>query len=260
MSTSLYVTSDDKLYIYQDYSLVSSEGNDNDNLVHSNPSPAFIRVQKLTVKLNAILSNPDLSNIITWMPHGRSWKILQPNEFVSAIMPLYFETTNYNSFLRLANAWGFRRITSGPDKNSYFHELFLRGIPHLHRRMRRFTSHMKKLPMLTENEPKFSVISNLRPLPEATVVKLNVDTTNSDHIPIDHITETHMSISEQETNRIGTRNHDLSVMALNSYSNLEYTRAQFEGGVANQYDVRLVPFSRPNIGYVTVPPAFYLYY
>ena len=112
-------------YIYQDRFLNKSISRDTncDVSIVSNPSPAYIRVQKLTVKLNAMLSNPELSTIITWLPHGRSWKILKQKEFVSTVMPNYFESNNYKSFLRLLNAWGFRKITRGPEKNSFFHEV-----------------------------------------------------------------------------------------------------------------------------------------
>jgi hypothetical protein len=44
-------------------------------------------------------------------------------------MPLFFEYSNYHSFNRLVNAWSFRRISSGPDRGSYYHEVsVLHGI------------------------------------------------------------------------------------------------------------------------------------
>ena len=114
-----------KYYKYRDHSqsLANNDNVNSEGLGVSNVSPAFIRVQRLPVKLNAILSNPELSNIIVWMPHGRSWAILRRNDFVSKVMPYYFESANYKSFLRLINAWGFRKMTTGPDKDSYFHEV-----------------------------------------------------------------------------------------------------------------------------------------
>jgi hypothetical protein len=45
----------------------------------------------------------------------------------------------------------------GPDRNSYYHELFLRGMPHLHERMRRLGSKEKKIvagePNLADFQP-----------------------------------------------------------------------------------------------------------
>ena len=82
-----------------------------------------IRVQKFPVKLYAILSQKEFADIVCWMPHGRSWKVLKPNLFESLVMPLFFEYSNYHSFNRLVNAWSFRRISTGPDRGSYYHEV-----------------------------------------------------------------------------------------------------------------------------------------
>ena len=90
----------------------------------STKPPSSIRAQKFPVKLYAILSREEFQDIIAWLPHGRSWKVLKPNLFESMIMPLFFEYRNYHSFNRLINAWSFRRIQSnGPDRGSYYHEV-----------------------------------------------------------------------------------------------------------------------------------------
>jgi len=46
----------------------------------------------------------------------------------------------FNSFARQVSGWGFNRITAGADFNSYYHELFLRGKPHLCLLMKRLTA------------------------------------------------------------------------------------------------------------------------
>jgi hypothetical protein len=57
------------------------------------PSPRMVRAsgwcrsQRFPVKLYALLSQPQLSHIIAWMPHGRSWKVLKPREFEASILP-----------------------------------------------------------------------------------------------------------------------------------------------------------------------------
>lgn len=43
----------------------------------------------------------------------------------------------YASFMRQVNGWGFKRIVSGNDHNSYYHELFLRDYPQLCLKMKR---------------------------------------------------------------------------------------------------------------------------
>ena len=82
-------------------------------------------------------------------------QILKHHDFETLIMPLYFDHCNYHSFNRLVNAWSFRRISSGPDRGSYYHELFLRGRPDLSRMMRRLPKSQKKAPMSKQDEPDF---------------------------------------------------------------------------------------------------------
>lgn len=81
-------------------------------------------------------------------------------------MPLFFEYSNYHSFNRLVNAWSFRRISSGPDRGSYYHELFLRGKPDLQKYMRRLPKTHKKIPMKKEDEPDFRAMDKTNPLPQ----------------------------------------------------------------------------------------------
>ena len=75
------------------------------------------------VKLHLILSNPDYQDIISWLPHGRSWRILQQKAFEERVIPVFFRHGRYSSFARQVNGWGFRRITHGSDYNSYYHEV-----------------------------------------------------------------------------------------------------------------------------------------
>lgn len=116
-------------YKYRDFSNVNEDDDDAVGAPEGSPVPAparntmetSIRVQKFPVKLYAILAQKEFNEIITWMPHGRSWKVLKPNIFESVVMPLFFEYSNYHSFNRLVNAWSFRRMSSGPDRGSYYH-------------------------------------------------------------------------------------------------------------------------------------------
>lgn len=132
----------------------------------ASPITAPGRIPNFPAKMYAILSRKDLADIITWMPHGRSWKVLKPREFEVKVIPTYFEHAKFSSFIRQANGWGFRRIISkGNDRNSYYHELFLRGRPHLIKLMRRPPPSSKPLADAS-TEPDFYAVSEDRPLPE----------------------------------------------------------------------------------------------
>lgn len=91
-------------------------------------------------KLHVILSNPEYHDVISWLPHGRSFRILQLQAFEERILPKYFRHGRYPSFTRQLNGWGFRRITEGPEYNSHYHELFICGKPEMVDQMRRLTS------------------------------------------------------------------------------------------------------------------------
>jgi hypothetical protein len=123
------------------------------------------RVPNFPAKMHSILSRPDLADVICWMPHGRSWRVLKPREFEIRVIPTYFEHAKFSSFIRQANGWGFRRITQGRDRNSYYHELFMRGLPHLCKDMKRPGVAMKQAAD-PEHEPDFYKIAEQLPVPE----------------------------------------------------------------------------------------------
>jgi HSF-type DNA-binding len=143
---------------YRDFSKVP----DPDPLI---PLTAPGRVPNFPAKMHAILSRQDLVDVICWMPHGRSWKVHKPREFEVSVLPIYFEHSKFSSFIRQANGWGFRRINSGRDRNSYYHPQFLRGLPHLCKDMKR-PGVSQKTPVDPDHEPDLSRISEIHPVPE----------------------------------------------------------------------------------------------
>jgi len=117
------------------------------------------------MKLHAIMSNPNYHHIIRWMPHGRSWKILNSNLLASVVCTENFNHSSHDSFNRSVNGWGFKRLMSpGPDHKSYYHELFLRGRPELTLAMERLQRPGKRIPD-PAGEPNFYDIAKSFPLP-----------------------------------------------------------------------------------------------
>mmetsp|Transcript_23000 Transcript_23000/g.34266 ORF Transcript_23000/g.34266 Transcript_23000/m.34266 type:complete len:567 (-) Transcript_23000:233-1933(-) len=82
----------------------------------------------------------DPHNVISWLPHGRSWIVRDTTKFIKSIAVTHFNCSVYKSFIRQVNGWGFKRIASGLDKGSYYHPLFLRDMPHLTKWMKRHES------------------------------------------------------------------------------------------------------------------------
>lgn len=62
-------------------------------------------------RLLAILADPALSNVITWLPNGCSFVIVRPDVFMETVLPKYLPpvdargSTKYPSFTRKLNRW-----------------------------------------------------------------------------------------------------------------------------------------------------------
>lgn len=92
--------------------------------------------EKLHNMLSTIESEGS-SDIISWQPHGRSFRIHDKERFAEAIMTRFFQQSKFTSFQRQLNLYGFARFTTGTDRGSYYHELFVAGRPDLCRQMSR---------------------------------------------------------------------------------------------------------------------------
>jgi hypothetical protein len=132
-------------------------------------------VAPFPMKLHYILSQEEVSDIVSWQPHGRSFKIHNPEKFLEKVMPLHFEQTKLSSFRRQLNLYGFRRFLSGRDKGGYYHEMFLRGQPELCSQMIRTTAkgrakvkvtepNFYKMPFSVEDQISGQHLANVRPV------------------------------------------------------------------------------------------------
>eukprot|EP00581_Thalassiosira_minuscula_P016166 CAMPEP_0183730100 /NCGR_PEP_ID=MMETSP0737-20130205/31983_1 /TAXON_ID=385413 /ORGANISM="Thalassiosira miniscula, Strain CCMP1093" /LENGTH=461 /DNA_ID=CAMNT_0025962489 /DNA_START=100 /DNA_END=1485 /DNA_ORIENTATION=+ len=172
---------DEGTYIYRDFATIPAPSMSGATL-----HPQSLQAQKLPAKLASILSDQGFTSLITWLPHGRSWKVLNRDLFAEHALPSYFGHRNYASFVRIVNAWGFRRITRGPDRDAYYHELFLRGRPDLHQRMKRLSTAHRKAPVTKEHKcPNFYELAKTSPLPEISFHN-GTDATGGNMMPNDH--------------------------------------------------------------------------
>lgn len=142
---------------YRDFSSVPAELN------HEEPNE--ITSMSFSQKVHHILSQEEFSKWISWMTHGRAFRIHIPKLFEQKVSPKYFGHSRYSSFLRQLNNYGFKHITQGKDRNCYYHEFMLRGLPHLCKYMPKPKDARRLIPD-PENEPDFYRISKMYPLPD----------------------------------------------------------------------------------------------
>ncbi|EED89258.1 hypothetical protein THAPSDRAFT_9375 [Thalassiosira pseudonana CCMP1335] len=87
------------------------------------------------MKLHFLLNRAEddgFDDIISWLPHGRSFVVKQPIDFIKTILPQYFRMTKMTSFTQQLSMYGFVRIGIGQGQGQgvacqeFFHEYFLR--------------------------------------------------------------------------------------------------------------------------------------
>ena len=101
---------------YRDFSQVP-------RTLEDNGTPKDIADMTFSLKLHDILSIAHYSPFITWMPHGRAFRVNVPKRFEHTIAPLYFGHSRYSTFLCQLNDHGFKYITQGTDRNTFYHEV-----------------------------------------------------------------------------------------------------------------------------------------
>ncbi|KAI9314499.1 EXS family-domain-containing protein [Dichotomocladium elegans] len=72
--------------------------------VRSKPLSIFVK------KLWIIVNDPGSDQLIRWDDSGRSIWILDANQFSKTVVPCYFKHSNWHSFVRQLNLYGFRKV------------------------------------------------------------------------------------------------------------------------------------------------------
>lgn len=100
----------------QDSDYLSVVSNDEDeSLKRSAASPVSIqgysKREIFPQRLLAILNDSSLSDVVSWLPHGKSFVIIRPDVFTDKVLPKYLpptdarSSTKYASFTRKLNRW-----------------------------------------------------------------------------------------------------------------------------------------------------------
>jgi hypothetical protein len=126
--------------------------------------------------------------VISWLPHGRAFRVLNPKLLVKELLPVYFNQSRYSSFQRQLHMYNFQRITQGLDKGAYHHPYFLRGEPNLCMKMHRTRINGKgtRKPANPEVEPNLLAMTPLPRIPLGTNIEIPLILSSFECVDDDH--------------------------------------------------------------------------
>lgn len=81
------------------------------------------------VKTYRLVDDPSTDHIVSWGDNNNTIVVWRPKEFSAILLPTYFNHTNFSSFVRQLNTYGFRKIVRG--RCEFANQLFRKGQQHL---------------------------------------------------------------------------------------------------------------------------------
>ena len=97
----------------------TSENYINDHDLSSTPkNDDYERRFSFPLTLHTIL-DMGREDVISWDYDGLTFKVHQRERFAKEVLPVYFHTTKYNSFLRQLQLWGFAIYKKSGVKKGY---------------------------------------------------------------------------------------------------------------------------------------------
>ncbi|CAA3003572.1 heat stress transcription factor B-4-like [Olea europaea subsp. europaea] len=76
-------------------------------------------------KTYQLVDDPTTNHIVSWGEDDTTFVVWRPSEFARDLLPNYFKHSNFSSFVRQLNTYGFRKIV--PDRWEFANDFFKKG-------------------------------------------------------------------------------------------------------------------------------------
>lgn len=104
------------------------------------------------LKTHMLVEDPGTDHIISWNDQGTAFVVWRPAEFARDLLPTLFKHSNFSSFVRQLNTYGFRKAASG--RWEFHNDMFRRGetglLCEIHRR-KAWSSKLSTAPSKTQS-------------------------------------------------------------------------------------------------------------
>ncbi|KAK6941817.1 Heat shock factor (HSF)-type, DNA-binding [Dillenia turbinata] len=124
--------------------------------VRKSPPPFLLKTYML-------VEDPTTENVISWNTEGTAFVVWQPAEFARDLLPTLFKHSNFSSFVRQLNTYGFRKVTT--SRWEFCNDMFKRGERELLcgiRRRKAWTNRQHPIPPSSQTAPQQEVDEDQR--------------------------------------------------------------------------------------------------
>ncbi|GMH18705.1 hypothetical protein Nepgr_020546 [Nepenthes gracilis] len=102
------------------------------------------------LKTYMLVDDPAMDGVISWNAEGTAFVVWQPAEFARDLLPTLFKHSNFSSFIRQLNTYGFRKVAA--NRWEFCNDMFQKGKSELLGEIRRRkASANRKQPTSTPN-------------------------------------------------------------------------------------------------------------
>ncbi|CAL5434991.1 unnamed protein product [Camellia sinensis] len=84
----------------------------------SSPPPFLLKTYML-------VEDPTTDQVISWNSEGTAFVVWQPAEFARDLLPTFFKHSNFSSFVRQLNTYGFRKVAT--SRWEFCNDMFRKG-------------------------------------------------------------------------------------------------------------------------------------